>query len=230
MCDKKIALKMILEGKYDINDPVTSLSPYISSKQLVIAEKNQTIIYQNDYVNYFYFLLSGRTIILNEIEWNDCNIIDYVEPPHILGLVEYLNNVPTYTAYVVAETRCVLFPIPADEFIEIIKQDPELCYHTLVIQGKITDSNMVHAEVNCIFHPKDKLGHYLFKQAQNNLPYICPLTRNDLASKLHINLRTLYRYIDYMKGCGYLILENGKIKIYQNQFDNLSRRYSNIVL
>lgn len=224
------ALKIILDEKYDKGNPAYSIYPYVSKDQIVVVKKNDTIIYQKDPVKYFYFILSGRTVILNYIEWTSDSIIDYVKPPHILGLVEYLNNVPAYTAFVMADTRCVLFRIEVDDFVKIIKSNAYLCYRTLVLQGKTTDDNMARAEVNNIFHPKDKLGHYFFLQAQRHIPYVCPLARKDLANELHINLRTLYRYIDSMESSGYLVLHGGKICIEENNFNKLSERYHNIIL
>ena len=224
------ALKIIFNEKYDKMQPSASFNPNICREHIIVIERNHTIIYQKDPVKYFYFLLSGRTVILNHIEWNDDNIIDYVKPPHILGLVEYLNDTSSYTAFVMADTKCVLFQIAAEDFIQIIKQDAALCYQTLVLQGKTTDANMAHAELTNIFHPKDKLGHYLYIQAQHHIPYVYKMTRRDLSNELHINLRTLYRYIDSMKDNGYLTLHKGKIVIKEDHFEKLAGRYNNVIL
>lgn len=224
------ALNIILKEEYDTENPAASFTELAPAGYLVTAQKNETIIYQKDPADYLYMILSGRAVILNQISWNSDNIIDYVESPHILGLVETLNNIDYYTAFVMAQTKCVMFRIRVSEFLQIIKNDASLCYHTLVIMGKITDVNMNHAERHKTFHSKDILGHYLYLHAAAPLPYVCPLTRNTLAEELHINLRTLYRHIDDMEKKGYLTLRKGKIVIEKKHFDNLAARYGDIIL
>lgn len=224
------ALRIILKEEYNKKNPLVSLRGIAPEGCLVTARENETIIYQKDPAAYLYMLLCGRAVILNQISWNSDNVIDYVESPHILGLVEYLNNIDYYTAFVVAKTRCVMFRILVSDFVQIIKTDASLCYPTLVIMGKITDSNMNHAERHKTFHPKDILGHYLYLRASSHLPYTCPLTRNALAEELHINLRTLYRHIDDMEKKGYLTLRKGKIVIEEEHLEKLADRYGDVIL
>lgn len=223
-------LEIIFKEAYNKRNPLIMLRQYASNSQIVLAEKNDTIIAQKETIKYFYFLLNGRVSVLNNITWNNDNVVDTLEPLDILGLVEYLNNQSQYTAYVIAETKCVFFRVPIDVFIKIINQNAFLCYQTLRVLGKITEQNMNRAESSAIFHPKDLLGHYLFLQAQHRTPYICPMTRTVLAEKLHINLRTLYRYLDDMQKKGYLALRHGKIIIEAEHFEKLSARYEDVIL
>lgn len=224
------ALEIILEEKYDKANPDAALRELVTAKQLVTIEKGEVILYQKDPVKYFYLLLSGRTVIMNHIAWSIDNIIDYVEPPHILGLVEYLLDIPTYTASVIAETPCVLFRIAASEFIQLIRSNNNLCYSTVVVMGKVSHCNMNCAETHRVFHPKDMLGYYLFMQAKHSVPYIYPFTRKALSEELNINLRSLHRYINYMQECGYLTIRKGKIVIEQKHLDNLATRYGDVIL
>lgn len=167
---------------------------------------------------------------MNQISFSTNDIIDYVEPPHILGLMEYINKDSFYTAFVVADTACVLFRVNAKEFMDFIQQDAKLCYQALIITAHIASSNMDRAETHRIFPTKDILGHYLYRQACYKLPYTCPLTRKGLANKLNINLRTLYRYLDYMEKHNYITLHKGKIIINQEQMEQLSLRYGDVII
>jgi CRP-like cAMP-binding protein len=149
----------------------------------------------------------------------------------ILGLIEYLNEIPIYTAYVVALETCNVLRISVTDFSQIIQQDAFLCYHTLQVLGRVTNDNMNRAEVKSLFHPKEALGHYLFLQAQSNgIPYTLPLTKKDLSEKLQINLRSLHRYFSSMNASGMLKLEKGKVIIDANDFKNLAKRYQDIIL
>lgn len=224
------ALELIFKKNFDKENPFLRLRELVPRTELIIAEANQTFIRQEGIINYIYILLQGRALILNQIDWNTDNIVDCVEGVHILGLIESLNNINTYTAFVMAETKCFLLRIPITVYVEIIQQNCFICYQTLLMLAKVTDSHMSKAETNTLFHPKDILGYYFFHQAQHNLPYSCPLTRKKLSEYLHINLRTLYRYITEMKKNNILILKRGKILIEKEHFQKLAERYANIIL
>lgn len=224
------ALKKILSNNYDHQNPVLSFKELATTRMITSFKKNDIILHQMDPVSHFYFLLKGKLSVINSISWSNSNTIDTLTPTDILGLIEYLNNIPHYTASVVAETTCVLFRIPVHEYITLIKTNPMLCYETLCLLGKITSHNMNLAETNTLFHPQDRLGHFLFLAAQDHLPYTCPLTRKELAKTLNINLRTLYRYLSIMENNQYLKIENGKLKIDSIHFKNLSTRYGSIIL
>lgn len=226
----KKALEIILKEEYDKENPLQSFTHLNLGNQLLTVPKGETILYQGDFAEYFYFLLSGHTVIMNQISFSTNDIIDYVEPPHILGLMEYINKDSFYTAFVVADTACVLFRVNAKEFMDFIQQDAKLCYQALIITAHIASSNMDRAETHRIFPTKDILGHYLYRQACYKLPYTCPLTRKGLANKLNINLRTLYRYLDYMEKHNYITLHKGKIIINQEQMEQLSLRYGDVII
>ncbi|MDD3140633.1 MAG: Crp/Fnr family transcriptional regulator [Lachnospiraceae bacterium] len=225
------ALRIIFNDEYDKNDPFPPLLEFVSPSSLMVFKKNQIIIEQNNSVKFFYLLLSGHASVINSITWVSDNIVDNVRALDILGLVEYLNNIPTYTAFVVALEECKVLRVSVEHFNEIIQQDVFLCYHTLQVLGRVTSENMNRAEVNSVFHPKEMLGHYLFFQAQSSgIPYTLPLTRKELSEELHINLRTLYRYLSYMETNGTLELKHGKVVIDATHFRTLARRYADIVL
>ena len=88
----KKALEIILKEEYDKENPLQSFTHLNLGNQLLTVPKGETILYQGDSAEYFYFLLSGHTVIMNQISFSTNDIIDYVEPPHILGLMEYINK------------------------------------------------------------------------------------------------------------------------------------------
>lgn len=227
-----LALEMILNETYNKNDPISSFKDLVSPNQLLILQKNDIIIQQHEPLKDMYFLLSGYVSVLNQIDWNDDNIIDSLEPLDILGFIEYLNGGDSYTSYVVADSKCILYRIPIKTFAKIIQENVALCYKTLIAFSHITSHNMNRAEVKSLFHSRDVVGHYLYNQAKqsDSLPFICPLTRSTLADRLHINLRTLYRHIDHMKANEFLCLRGGKIVVEEEHFEHLKQRYGDVVL
>lgn len=231
--DKKMqeALKIIFNNEYDKHDPRLKLLNLVPPGSLYMVKRHQIIIEQNTPAKYFFLLLSGNASVLNSITWATNNVVDTVHPLDILGLVEFLNNIPTYTAYVVALDNCYILKVPAEGFSKIIQEDAYLCYSTLKIFGRVASENMNRAEVKALLHPKETLEYYLFLQAQtNDIPYTLPITKKMLSEKLHINLRTLYRYFSSMEADGTIKLINGKVIVDTESFDALSRRYGDIVL
>lgn len=224
------ALSLILEEKYNPSDPLETLSSLVPPDYLQVLQKNDTILSLNDPLKYFYFLLSGQVSVWGQIAWNTNNIIERLNPLEILGLVEYLNHIPYYTAYILAESKCTLLRIPVEEYIRLIQNNNKLCFLTLSVLGKVTASNMACAAQQNLLSTKDILGHYLFAQSRPHRPYVCPVTRTDLADLLHINLRTLYRHIDAMAQNNYLMLRKGKIVIEEEHFRRLEARYGNVII
>ena len=84
----KKALEIILKEEYDKENPLQSFTHLNLGNQLLTVPEGETILYQGDSAEYFYILLSGHTVIMNQISFSTNDIIDYVEPPHILGLME----------------------------------------------------------------------------------------------------------------------------------------------
>lgn len=224
------AIKLIFADDYNHENPLLTFKDFQNRSMFLAYNRQDVIIQQNDPVKYVYFLIKGTASVLNSISWTNSDVIDTLVPLDILGLVEVLNDQPCYTGYVVAETPCIVLRIPVEQFITIIKKDGTLCYETLRVLGKITEHNMNRAETNAIFHPYDRLGHFLYLNATGHIPYIYPHTRKKLAEDLYINLRSLYRHIDTMQKEGFIKLNKGKICIEQEHFDRLDDRYGSIVL
>ena len=215
----------VFQGKYNLENPLATFKDSPCRNMFFTYNKQETIIQQYDPVKYIYFFLKGSAHVTKPIVWAKEEIIDTIAPLDILGIVELLNGYPTYTAFVTAETPCIVFRIPVKQFIEILKQDGVLCFETLRVLGSMTMHNMNLAESVAIYDSYDRLCHFLFLRAYEVIPYTYPHTRKKLADDLHINLRTLYRHIDTMKQEGYLKDVQGKIVIEEAQLKRLYEKY-----
>ena len=224
----------VLHSIFDKNTPIETVLSSVRDSSIrnmfFFYNKEDIIIQQHDPVKYIYFLLKGSASVITSISWTSSDIIDTLFPLDILGLVELLNDQSAYTAYVVADTPCTVLRIPVPLFQKIIKQEASLCYETLRILGNITMHNMDRAETNSIFHSYDRLCHFLYLKAQGHIPYTFPHTRKELSDDLHINLRTLYRYIGTMEKEGYLKLKHGKIIIEEEHLEKLFEKYGSVTL
>lgn len=226
----KKLLEIILKQEYDKKNPLQSLPQEDVLGQLYTVKKGEIIIQQKAKADHLYLLLSGTARVLTSTSWFNDQHIDTVEALDVLGMIEHLNDLPGYTAYVVAQTPCTIFKISTAVYISIIQEEAMLCYLSLRVLGRVTQISMNSAESNLIFQPRDIIGHYFYLQSREHRPYKCTLTRRELADELFLNLRTVYRHIQFFEEKEYLTIQRGKIYIYESHFEKLRQRYGDIIL
>ena len=221
-----------------LNNPLTDLpqktiyqlTELLHETYIFQIKKGKTIITQGQPADYIYILLSGEGVVLNDIEWNINNTIDEVNAIDWLGITEYLTEKKESTGFVIAKTDCYVFKLHNSEFYEILSSSFEISFTILKILARVTTHAMEHAETQSTFPKKDIVGYYLYLKSCDSIPYICPLRRSELADFLHINLRSLYRYLDIMKSEGMIKLRKGKIIIDIECFKILSNKYQSLIL
>ena len=221
-----------------LNNPLTDLpqktiyqlTELLHETYIFQIKKGKTIITQGQPADYIYILLRGEGVVLNDIEWNINNTIDEVNAIDCLGITEYLTEKKEYTGFVIAKTDCYVFKLHNSEFYEILSSSFEISFTILKILARVTTHAMEHAETQSTFPKKDIVGYYLYLKSCDSIPYICPLRRSEVADFLHINLRSLYRYLDIMKSEGMIKLRKGKIIIDIECFKILSNKYQSLIL
>jgi len=211
-------------------ETINQLTELLHETYIFQIKKGKTIITQGQPADYIYILLSGEGVVLNDIEWNINNTIDEVNAIDCLGITEYLTEKKEYTGFVIAKTDCYVFKLHNSEFYEILSSSFEISFTILKILARVTTHAMEHAETQSTFPKKDIVGYYLYLKSCDSIPYICPLRRSELADFLHINLRSLYRYLDIMKSEGMIKLRKGKIIIDIECFKILSNKYQSLIL
>jgi len=220
---KKTVLMKVLRKDYDCETPEKCFQNIFSPNSIVFYKKNVTIIYRNDKITHIHILLKGKANIVNTNSLGLDVILDQVKPPELLGLVEVLNDTSYYTAYVIADTDCTLLKVPVDEFINCVKNDAELCFALLKYLNRVAIHNMDSREIKSLVRPKDLLINYLYTISINSeLPFTVKETREKISSSLHINLRTLHRYIREFESKNLITLSRGKIIITKENLKRLS--------
>lgn len=192
---------------------------YPSNKFKVLNSFDE-ITTQGKSLDNFFIFIKGKAAV-----WNDDQVVGIVRPVEILGLIEYLTGTSYYTADVIAESQCLVLKIKVDDFISLIQTNCQLCYQVLQVFGHAMSASMTSAEQNHLLIRQDILGYYLFLQAVNNQSYRCDLTRSELAKRLNLNLRTLYRYIKKLGDQGMVEVSHGKLVVTKHNFDLLTQRY-----
>ncbi len=209
---------------------IQQLMEILQEPYIFRINKGKTIITQGQPADFIYILLSGEGIVLNNIDWNINNTVDEVNAIDCLGITEYLTGKKEYTGFVIAKTDCYILRVHNSEFYEILATNFDVSFSILKILARVTTHAMEHAETQSTFPKKDIVGYYLYLKSCDSTPYICPLKRSELADFLHINLRSLYRYLDAMELEGMVKLRKGKIIVDTECFKKLSLKYHNLVL
>ena len=226
---QKISKKQALKKIFSKNKE--EIEKIINNCEDVKKFKEKDIIFnKDDPLDTIYILLKGEINCRNSNDLGDEVSIDILSVGDVLGYVEYLAGIDHITATLDANSEAYLYKISLKEFDVLIKKDAYLCYETLVNIASQAHINMQIAETYRIFDTKDVIGRFFYEKAKKHTPYICEYTRYELSKVLHINLRTLYRYLDKLAGEGYLYIKHGKIHVNENQYNKLSSRYSKIVL
>lgn len=197
---------------------------------LIHISKGKVLFTQGEKAGSLYIIIKGRATVLNTIDWSINNIVDIIERPHIIGLMEVMNHSSRVSSYVVAISDMVLYHINGNDFLQIIKHDSILCFDTLMVMSVVTENTMLSAEIKKTFPAQDVLGFYLFQFGKNHLNEELKISRAELAEELHINLRTLFRYLEDFKKNGYIKNKQRKIVIGEKELKKLSDRYANIQL
>ena len=217
--------------KYNNNDIISQIyNGQLLNNNFIKAKAYNVIVSQHDTIKDFHFLLSGSCIVTNEFYDDDDFIIDRLTPLSIIGTSEILIDISIYSSYVIADADCVFFKINADLFLDIIRNDANLCYRTLLLQAKELCEARYSRQIQMFFKPIDTVGYYIYTNAKDNLPYICELSRQELAETLNINLRSLYRYLGELEKLECIKLKNGRIKVDIDNYYKLKYQYGDIVL
>ncbi len=227
----KLAIAYAFHGDLSRKSSMEIFSKMLSGRNICKVAPKKTIIYRDDKITHVYLLVKGHVSIININPLGLDILIDEMNAPQIFGLVETLNHVDVFSAYVISDTDCVYLKIPTLEFISCIKNDHELCFEILEYVNCLALRNMDSTEIKSLIHPKDILGNFLYRLTINHtLPYTLKDTRAKLSETFHINLRTLYRYVKEFEGKGMLTLTHGKIVITKENFEKLSQKYDELNL
>ena len=186
---------------------------------LITVKKDQPFIIVGYPADTVWALLSGDTQVVCYSRQGGYCVQDHPNKPQFFGLMEQLDGQTTYSATVVAVTECQLLRIPAKLFMQAIDVSQpllRLCLDDLCQQAKRI---MNLTESQALYEPRDYLAIFLCNYfiKCHEVPCVVHFTRKEIAEFLHINLRSLYRYMEDLGQDGLFTIIHGKICISQEQ-------------
>lgn len=159
-----------------------------------------------------YFVLEGAVRVVVDTQDGREAVIDVFDAPHIVGALEVLRGKEAYGASVFAATECTVARVPAQEFLDGLAQNADASFIMLRYLAWLASYSMDKSELKALAPPKDILGRFLYLAGVGRtLPCTVRYTRRAISDELHINLRTLYRYLAQMEEDGFIELRHGKI-------------------
>ncbi len=206
-----------LQDDPDTNESFSRLASYNCG--VLTIQKGQPFIQMGFPANTIWVLLSGSSQVICYNRQGTCCVQDAPTRTQIFGLMEQLNHQSNYTATVCASSDCRLIRIPSVLFMEALDVSIPLLRLALEDLCELAKRAMNLSEFHTLYDPKDNLVIFLNKYCSQAQDYPCVVhtTRKEMAEILHMNLRSLYRYLDVLKQDGLFSISHGKITISEEQ-------------
>lgn len=217
-------LETALSGEYTTENISTVFSPLLfDGIHLIKAPKKHQYINCGFSLHYIHVLLSGKCYVVNYTIEGKSIIADTMEPVQMLGLYEAINDIPIYIGTIITIEDCYLLKIPVDLYKYYLDNDIRIAKLTIKYLAKLIKRIMNINNKLLSVSPPDRLALYIYRNCIGNpLPYTLNTDRKTMSQELHINLRTLYRYINNLKQKGYIDIIRGKITVNEKNFKKLS--------
>ena len=195
-------------------DFLTALAEHPQPDFPVIKVCNETFLQAGAAVDAVYILLRGKCKVIVSNSGGSVMTADVMSAPQVFGLLEVILAQEHYTASVFACGECTVLPVRRRLFLELLEKNKS-CYIPITHYfGYLAVRNMNTLEEQALLNKKEQFGIYLLNVCRGNpLPYRLREIRTETAANLHINLRTLFRYIEEFRAAGFIDSARGKIVI-----------------
>ena len=208
-------------------DDISSITPHsqVTLCELRKLKSNTEFLTMGNSANRIYIALSGTYQCLINSPLGDSIIADTMLSPYIFGLLEYLLNVPKYTASIKTLKPSIVLDVPADIFFHAMHNNLTVANVCISYIANVSQYYMDMAEIRALYDIDDTILLYLFNScnycSQPSFPHTITASRKTISHLLHINLRSLYRHLSKLQAEGYFSIVNGKITIHSEQYKKL---------
>ena len=191
---------------------------------------DEIFINAGDRISSLFILTKGNVKIKSVSTSGDNAIIASLSAPQILGVTEYLQHRNTFGASVYADESCEVIKISSQQFENTLSQYPDSYRILAPYLASLAIQNMNESESRLILNNEERLGLYLLNSCRSKtFPYYIRDTREQIAQNSHLNLRTLYRYIDMFTEKGLLSRNRNRLYITRDQYRKLKESFSELV-
>lgn len=148
-------------------------------------------------------------------------------PLQMFGLLEGIAGVGSYTATMRCGTDCVYIKVPIETCLRLIRSRSDLMWLTLQFLSGFSMEYMNASDFLILNDPKFMILSKLYRYCLGrDFPVTVLCTKEELASGLNLNLRTVYRYLARFYEEGLLSSSHGKIVVTREQHQAMERYLS----
>lgn len=206
--DDQLKLKYYID-KYNIRGIFNNnMEKYM---ELHLFDKDEHICWNNDKLEYFYFLVEGKMRVYTLLKNGKSLLLQFYKPFTIIGDVEF-NKIDTASSNVQAIESSLLIGIPFDQLREKARDDTKfLLFITNTLSTKLIISSS-SSSINLLYPLENRLASYILATSVNDnklaVDRIYPQKLTEIADLLGTSYRHLVRTIN--KLCQQKIIKKEK--------------------
>lgn len=206
------------------------LKQYSSDKiQILDLEENKLFIESNNKLDYIFILISGMTYIVYYTVDGRRIIADTLNEVQIFGIIEAVNNTSLYSGTVITLSKSLLIKIKKECFLDAIYKDIDIASYIIKYLADFSTHSIKASEYKTSISPYENLIIYLYnKTLKKNFPCKVKDNKAFIADFLHINKRTLYRYLNKLTDEGIISRDRQDIIITENNYKILLSIFNSI--
>lgn len=205
-----------------------AMPPHCDRETVIYSD--EIFISAGDPISSLFILIKGNVKIKSVSTSGDNAIIASLSAPQILGITEFLRKILTFGASVYADGDCQVIKVSVTQFEDTLNEYPDSYRILAPYLASLAIQNMNESESRLILNNEERLGLYLLNSCRLKIfPYYIRDTRERIARNSHLNLRTLYRYIDEFVEKGLLSRNKNRLYITAEQYRKLQNRFSQLV-
>lgn len=179
--------------------------------ELHLFDKDEHICWNNDKLEYFYFLVEGKMRVYTLLKNGKSLLLQFYKPFTIIGDVEF-NKIDTASSNVQAIESSLLIGIPFDQLREKARDDTKfLLFITNTLSTKLIISSS-SSSINLLYPLENRLASYILATSVNDnklaVDRIYPQKLTEIADLLGTSYRHLVRTIN--KLCQQKIIKKEK--------------------
>lgn len=198
-------------------------SPLPEGLSMLAPKKHAVILHSGFPVSQIFILLQGACAVTLYSADGGSDIADTMDSVQAFGLTELLCGKDVYhgTLYA-ASTGCRLLACPSRLFLETLKKSLPLSGLVNRYLAGFVMKTMSADRRRAFSSPRLAAAEFFYAYSQGKpLPCRVEISREELAQRLHLNLRTLYRHLSALKADGLVSIERGKTVLTQENADRL---------
>lgn len=218
-----MALDEIITNSPELKELIEGMPPDIQARiSMKKISSGVRLIHKDEALDSVYIFYSGKMVVINEFENGHVFRFSEVRSLSIIGEVEFLANEEWAACTVEAITECAFLRLSRNDFEKWFYHDPHLS-HFLArsIAKKLYPTSYRNGET--VFYPGIyQIGMFLVRAYQNGHAAINE-SRQEIAEKAGISIRTVNRSIKSLKEQGLILVEKGMIHVSPSQFEALKK-------